>query len=161
MEFHDILAGIGVLVGLAGIVLVFLPGLLLQVASVLFWSAGESSPIGWVTFGVVASVAVAATVLKYLFPQRRLSAAGIPGWLIFVAVIAALVGLFVIPVVGAPVGFVVAIYLFERFRHGPGRAWPSTKTAVQALLMSMGIELAGGFVILIVFVLAVATTLTM
>lgn len=154
MEIHDILAGIAVLVGLVGIVLVFLPGLLLQVAAVLIWALEVSDPVGWAAFGVVVVVAVAATILKYLFPQRRLAAAGIPGWVVFVALIVAVAGLFVIPVVGAPIGFVVTIYVFERARRGRATAWPSTKTALKALLLSIGIELAGGFAILIVFVVA-------
>lgn len=152
MEIHDILAGIGVLVGLVGIVLVFLPGLILQVAAVLIWAFEESNPIAWVVLGLVVVIAVGATVLKYLYPHRRLAAAGLPGWVLFVAVVAGAIGLFAIPVVGAPIGFVLTIYVFERARHGSGRAWPSTKAAVRAVLTSIGIELAGGFLILIVFV---------
>ncbi len=151
MEIHDILAGIGVLVGLVGIVLVFLPGLVLQVAAVLIWAFEESNPIAWVVLGLAVVIAVSAMVLKYLYPHRRLAAAGLPGWLLFLAVVAATIGLFAIPIVGAPIGFVLTIYVFERARHGPGRAWPSTRAAVRAVLTSVGIELAGGFLILIVF----------
>lgn len=152
MEIHDILAGIGVLVGLVGIVLVFLPGLILQVAAVLVWAFEESNPIGWVVLTLVVAIAGAAMVFKYLHPGRQLRAAGLPSWLLFLAVTAATVGLFVIPVVGAPLFFVATIYVFERARRGRAQAWPSTKAAVRALFTSIGIELAGGFLILIVFV---------
>lgn len=152
MEIHDFLAGIGVLVGLVGIVLVFLPGLVLQVASVLLWALEESSPIAWVVLVVVVAIASAAMVFKYLHPGRQLKAAGLPSWLLFLAVAAATVGLFVIPVIGAPLFFVATVYVFERARRGRARAWPSTRAAVRALLTSIGIELAGGFLILIVFV---------
>lgn len=152
MEIHDILAGIGVLVGLVGIVLVFLPGLILQVAAVLVWAFEESNPIGWVVLTLVVAIAGAAMVFKYLHPGRQLRAAGLPGWLLFLAVTAATVGLFVIPVVGAPLFFVATIYVFERARRGRAQAWPSTKAAVRALVTSIGIELAGGFLIVIVFV---------
>lgn len=152
MEIHDILAGVGVLVGLVGIVLVFLPGIALQVIATVLWAFEESNPIAWVVFGLVVVIAAGATVLKYLYPHRRLAAAGLPGWVLFLAVVAGVIGLFAIPVVGAPIGFVVTIYVFERARHGPGRAWPSTRAAVRAVLTSTGIELAGGFLILIVFV---------
>lgn len=152
MEIHDILAGIGVLVGLVGIVLVFLPGLILQVAAVLVWAFEESNPIGWVVLTLVVAIAGAAMVFKYLHPGRQLRAAGLPSWLLFLAVTAATVGLFVIPVVGAPLFFVATIYVFERARRGRAQAWPSTKAAVRALFTSIGIELAGGFLIVIVFV---------
>lgn len=151
MEIHDVLAGIGVVAGLVGIVLVFLPGLLLQVFSVGLWAFEESTTIGWIVLGVTVGLALMATILKYVFPQRRLRAEGVPGWVLLVAVLVAIGGLFVIPILGAPIGFVVTIYVFERVRRGPARAWPSTKTALKALMTSTGIELAGGFLILLVF----------
>lgn len=158
MEIHDILAGIGVLVGLVGIVVVFLPGLALQVVAVVIWAFEESSVLAWVVLGVVITLAVGATVLKYQYPQRRMRAEGVPGWLVLLAVLVAIVGLFVVPVVGAPLGFILTIYVFERMRRGPTRAWPSTKSALKAVLTSTGIELAGGFLILIVFVLGAFLT---
>lgn len=158
MEIHDILAGLGVLIGLVGIVLVFIPGLALQVVAVAIWAFEESTVVAWVVLGLVIVLAAGATVLKYLFPQRRMRAEGVPGWVLLAAVFVAIVGLFVIPVVGAPLGFVLTVYVFERVRQGPGRAWPATKSALKAVLTSTGIELAGGFLILIVFVAGVVLT---
>lgn len=158
MEIHDILAGIGVLVGLVGIVLVFLPGLAVQVISVAIWAFEESTVVSRVVLGAVIALALGATVLKYLFPQRRMRAEGVPGWVLFVAVLVAVFGLFVIPVVGAPLGFVLTVYVFERVRRGPTQAWPSTKSALKAVLTSTGIELAGGFLILLVFVVGAFLT---
>lgn len=151
MELHDFLAGLAVLVGLIGIVVVILPGLALQVLAVGIWALEESSVAGWVVFGLVAAIAVTATILKYLSPGRRLKRAGIPGWLLLAAVLVAIVGFFAIPVVGAPLGFIVTIYGFERSRKGRALAWPSTKRALGAVLASIGIELAGGFAIATVF----------
>lgn len=78
--------------------------------------------------------------------------------MLFVAVMVAIVGFFVVPVVGAPIGFILAVYVFERVRRGPTRAWPSTKSALKAVLTSTGIELAGGFLILLVFVVGALNT---
>lgn len=151
MQIHDILAGLAVLAGLVGIVLVFLPGLALQVIAVAVWAFEESTTAGWVALGLVVALAVAASILKYLFPGRRLKEAGVPGWVLLMAVLVAIVGLFAIPVVGAPIGFVVTVYGFERARKGKDRAWPSTKSALKAVFTSIGIELAGGFLIAVVF----------
>lgn len=151
MEIHDVLAGLAVLAGLVGIVAVFLPGIALQVVAVAVWAFEESTGLAWVVLVVVVGLAVGATVLKYLFPGRRLREAGVPGRVLLVAVLVAIVGLFVIPVVGAPIGFVLAIYAFERARKGRARAWPSTRTALRAVATSMGIELAGGFLIAVAF----------
>lgn len=151
MEIHDILAGLVVLAGLVGIIVVVLPGIALQVLAVAFWAWEESTLTGWVVVSVVVALAVAASVLKYLSPGRRLRAGGIPGWVLLAAVLVGIVGLFAIPVIGAPIGFVVTIYAFERARLGKALAWPSTKGALRAVATSIGIELAGGFLIAVVF----------
>lgn len=147
LEIHDILAGAVVLIGLVGIVLVFIPGIALQAIAVSVWAFEESSGVGWAVLVLVLGVAVAVTVLKFLYPRKRLIEAGVPSWVLFAAVLAAIVGLFVIPLAGAPIAFVGAIYMFERARVGRSQAWPSTKVALRALLTSTGIELVGGFLI--------------
>lgn len=158
MEIHDFLAGFAVLAGLVGIVVVVLPGIVLQVIAVTVWAFEESTAVAWSVLIVVVGLAVAASVLKYLFPGRRLRAAGLPGWLLLTAVMVAIVGLFVIPVVGAPLGFVLTVYTFERARKGKAQAWPSTKRALRAVLTSIGIELAGGFLIAGVYFAGVLLT---
>lgn len=151
MEIHDILAGIAVLIGLAGTVVMILPGIVLQVVAVAIWAFEESTLLGWVVLGLVLALAVAATALKYVFPGRRLREVGIPRSVLALAVIAGTVGFFFF-VVGAPLAFLTVIYVFERARVGRGRAWASTKEAIKALMTSVGIELAGGALILVVFV---------
>jgi uncharacterized protein len=144
-----------VFLGLGGIVIPILPGLTLQVAAVMVWALAEGSPMGWVVAGVSVVVAAVATVLKYTRPGRRLKEAGVPTRVLAVAVVAAIVGFFVLPVVGVVLGFVLALYVFERARVGREHAWPSTKTALIAIAQSIGIELAGGLLILILFTAAV------
>jgi uncharacterized protein YqgC (DUF456 family) len=151
LETHDFLAGLAVLAGLVGIVVVVLPGLLLQVGAVALWAFEESNAVAWTVLALVLVVAVAGSILKYLYPGRRLREAGIPGWLLLVAVLTAIVGLFVVPLLGAPIGFVLAIYVFERSRKGKAAAWPSTRAALRAVFTSIGIELAGGFLIALMF----------
>lgn len=158
MDLVDVLAGIGVLLGLVGVVVAVVPGLVLQVIAVTIWSFEKGSALGWIVLGLVLAIAAIATVLKYAFPHRRLREEGVPGWVLFVAVVASIIGFFVIPVIGAPIAFILTVYLFERVRRGPTQAWPSTKTALRAVLTSMGIELAGGFAITIVFFAGVFLT---
>lgn len=133
---------------------VFVPGLALQVVAVLFWAIVESNAWSWAVLAVVLAVAATATVLKYLHPGKRLRAAGIPARLMLAAGIMAAVGFFVIPVIGAPLGFVLSIYVIERRRKGKEAAWPSTRQALRAIATSIGIELAGAFIITVVFFVA-------
>jgi len=151
IEIHDFFALLAVLIGLGGIVLPILPGLALQVVAIVLWAFEESSPGGWVVALLCTGVAVTATILKYARPRRRMKEAGVPTWVLALAVGVGIVGFFVVPVIGGPLGFVLAIYVFERVRAGRTRAWPSTKEALVAIAQSMGIELAGGVLILVIF----------
>jgi hypothetical protein len=77
--------------------------------------------------------------------------AGVRTSTLALAVVLGIAGFFVIPVVGAAVGFALGIYLVEHGRSRDARtAWNATKTALRAVLLSVGIELLAG--------LAIATT---
>ena len=78
--------------------------------------------------------------------------------LFIIATIVAIVGLFVIPVVGAPIGFVLAIYVSERLRVGKEQAWPATKRSLRAVATSIGIELITGLLIAAIWFVTVLTT---
>jgi len=147
-----------VVIGLGGIILPVLPGLLLQVGAIAFWAFEESSGVGWAIAGLTLAIALTATVIKYARPGRRLRDAGVAYWVLALSVLAGVIGFFAIPVVGAVIGFVLALYVFERARVGGGQAWPSTKTALTAIAQSIGIELTAGFVIVAIFVAGILLT---
>ena len=67
-----------------------------------------------------------------------------PNSTLFAGAVASLVGFFVVPVVGALVGFPVGVYVAERIRLGADGAWPSTKAALKALGLSILIEFVAG-----------------
>ena len=81
-----------------------------------------------------------------------------PGGYLFLAAGVAIIGFFAIPVVGAPIGFVMTIYVLTRIRVGREQAWPSTKAALKAIVHSVGIELAGGSLIALIWVAAMLAT---
>jgi ABC-type phosphate transport system permease subunit len=103
--------------------------------------------------GVVYAVGV---VTQYLVPGRRLKDAGVKTSTLFLAVLLAIVLFFLIPVVGAPIGFVLGVFLVETGRHREsGSAWRSTLHALKAVAMSIGIELVAGFLIVLIWLLGV------
>jgi hypothetical protein len=66
------------------------------------------------------------------------------------------IGFFVIPVIGLPIGFVLGIYLLELNRLGSSAAaWPSTRKAVTAVGLSMLIEFGSGLLASTVWLAAV------
>ena len=79
-------------------------------------------------FGVCAALYLAGVALQYAVPGRRLREAGVRRSTLLLAVLLAIVGFFVIPVVSAPIGFELGIYLIE-LGHSQDRAaaWASTK----------------------------------
>jgi uncharacterized protein len=146
-----------VVVGLFGVVVPILPGTILVALGIAVWATEDGSSGAWATLGVALACLVIGAVVKYAVPGRRLKAA-VPTRTLVVGGLGAVVGFFVIPVVGALVGFPVGIYLAERLRVGPDGAWPSTRAALGAVGASILIELAAAVVATGIWVAGVALT---
>jgi uncharacterized protein YqgC (DUF456 family) len=152
-----IVCGVLVVVGLFGIVVPVIPGTLLVLLGILVWATEEGSTGSWVVLALAIVCLAVGAVVKYAVPGRRLRAA-VPASTLVCGGAGAVVGFFVIPVVGALVGFPVGIYLAERVRVGPPGAWPSTRTALQAVGVSILIELAAALAATAVWVVGVVAT---
>lgn len=146
-ELGELAVGLIIVVSLFGIVVPFLPGLVMEVIAILLWAIVKGDETAWAVAIVALVLAGIGTFVKYSIPKRKLNEGGIPNRTLLIATAVAIVGLFVIPVVGAPIGFVLAIYISERLRVGPEQAWPATKTSLGAVATSIGIELATGLII--------------
>ncbi|MBM6404009.1 DUF456 domain-containing protein [Phycicoccus sp. CSK15P-2] len=148
-----------IVIGLFGIVVPVLPGMLLIVFGMLVWALGEQSVTGWVLLAMALLLAGAGLVLQYLLPGRRMKERGVRTSTLVLAVGLGIVGFFVIPVVGAVVGFVGGIWLVETGR-GSGRsdAWSRTKHAVVAIAQGIGIELVAGLSVAALYVVGLLVT---
>lgn len=149
--FGLVLLGLVIAVGLAGVILPVLPGILLCWAAVLVWALFERTGEAWVFFSAATLLALVSQLLKYLIPGQRMRAAEVPWTTMAIGGAMGIVGFFVLPVVGLPVGFVLGVYLGERSRLAgsgqAGLAWPSTVEAVKAVGVAILIELAAGLLI--------------
>jgi uncharacterized protein len=154
----DLLAGLAILVGLAGIVVPVLPGTLLILVAVVVWAALVGGATAWAVAAVASLLLVVGGVVKYTVPGRRLKTAGVPNSTIVVGGLLGIVGFFAIPVVGLFVGFIGGVYLAELRRLGHPQAWPSTVAALKATGLSVLIELAAGLLAASVFVVGVTVT---
>lgn len=153
------LCAILMFVGMIGIVVPVLPGLLLVLLAVLVWAIATGGATAWAVFGAAAVVYAIGVVAQFLIPGRRLKSQGVGMGTMVAAIVCAIVGFFVIPVVGAFVGFVLGIFAVETTRsRGRGQAWTRTKAALRAIVHSMGIELATAFVIAVIFTIGVLST---
>lgn len=132
---------IAIVVGIAGVVIPALPGSLLVGGAILVWAIATGGVTAWVVFAVAVAILLGGTAVKYAVPGKRMKAEGIPNRTLLLGGVGAVAGFFAIPVVGTPIGFVAGIYLAELQRVGSERAWPSTRSALRAVGVSLLIEL--------------------
>lgn len=157
-----LLAAVGILVGLAGVVLPMVPGLLL----VLVATAGSLlllDPSGgvWVVVVLLVVVAGFGTAMSMVLPARRAAVDGAPRRTLLAAGIGGVVGFVVIPVLGLVVGAVAGLLLAEHERLGEWQpAWASARRVLSAYGLGVLLELLAGVVMGVVWLatfLVVAT----
>src|SRR5262245_60167450 len=112
-DFHTaitVLCGFAIVVGVVGVLLPVLPGLLLCWAGVVVWAIFGGAGWGrWLVLTIVTVIALTGTAAKYAFPGQRLKQSGVPNLSLFLGGVLGIVGFFVVPVVGLPLGFVLGI----------------------------------------------------
>ncbi|WP_432523581.1 DUF456 family protein [Kineococcus sp. SYSU DK006] len=143
-----VVVGLAVAVGLVGVVVPVLPGTLLIALALLVWAVATGGA-AWAFFAGAAALLVAGQVAMYLLPGRRMARAGIPRSSLLLGGLLGVVGFFVVPVLGLPLGFVLGVFLAQLLRSsaGAGRAagaWRSTVVALGGVGLSVAIEMGAG-----------------
>ncbi|MYT30166.1 MULTISPECIES: DUF456 domain-containing protein [unclassified Streptomyces] len=134
--------GLVMLFGVFGVLVPGLPGPLVIWAGLLWWATAERSTLAWTVLMAGTGVLLLNQVLKWLLPTRSLRDAGVPFRTLFLAGAAGVVGFFLVPVIGCPLGALGGLYLLERIRLGShGDAWASTRTVLRAIGLSVLVEL--------------------
>jgi uncharacterized protein YqgC (DUF456 family) len=146
----ELLIALVMLVGIAGVVVPVLPGLVLVWGAGIAWVWLDGAGPGRIVVGVLLTLLlVVATVVKYALPARSASGAGAPLTTLLLGATGAVLGLFLIPVVGVVVGGVGAVFLAELVRlRGAQAAWRSTWAVLRAVGIGMLIELAAAVLML-------------
>ncbi|MEU8238631.1 DUF456 domain-containing protein [Actinoplanes missouriensis] len=149
-----LLSGLLIAIGAVGVMLPVLPGLLLSWSGVLLWAllGDGSAAVRWAVLGVATLIAGAGLVIKFLWPGKKLKTTGVPNSALLAGGVLGLIGFFVVPVIGLVLGFVLGVWLVEVNRLGSARAWPSTRSAIAAVGLSLLVELAAALAIAISWV---------
>jgi uncharacterized protein YqgC (DUF456 family) len=142
--YLDLVTGLVIALGLVGIVVMVLPGSMLVLGAILVWAVLVGETTGWVVFALAATLLVAGQGLKYAVPGRRMKDVGVPNRTLLVGGLLGIVGFFVIPVIGLPLGFVAGVYAAEVQRVGANDARGTTGHALRAVGLSIAIELVFG-----------------
>jgi uncharacterized protein YqgC (DUF456 family) len=138
----EALVALACAVGIVGTILPVLPGALLIGGAIVAWAVVEGGPLAWAAAVVAVLVLLVGHVLTLWIPGRRMSAAGIPTRTLIAGGLLGIAGLFVVPVLGLPLGFVLGVYLAERVRlRTHAAAWPSTVEAMKGTGLSVLIGL--------------------
>lgn len=150
------LVALAIAVGLVGIIVPVLPGGLLVFSAIAVWAVLEGGTTAWVTLGIAAMLFVAAEVIKYAWPVKRMRAAEVSKRSLVAGAILGLIGFFVIPVLGLVLGFVLGVFLVELgHRRDARRAWASTVHALKGVALSVGVEFTGALLAAIAWAVAV------
>lgn len=133
-------------IGLLGTVVPLLPGLaLIWLAAVGYGLAAGFGVAGRVALAVMTVLLAAGTAAKYVLPHRYGAARGASRAALMSGAALAVVGFFVVPVVGLPLGAVLGVLLAEHHRTEDWpRAWRSTKAVVVGFGIGALAEMGAG-----------------
>ena len=138
----SVLAVLLLIVGGVGTIYPILPGSVLILITAVAWAWILGSAASW-TFGVIAAgLAIAGMSASAVLMGRRLLRERVTRGPIAAGVVGAIVGFFVIPVVGLFIGFAVGLF---------GSQWARTRDARVALASSWGALKAMGLGMLVEF----------
>lgn len=141
-------------IGLAGTVLPILPGIwVIWAAACAYALIGGMSVAGWIALALITALAVAGSAASVVLPQRKASVIGVPLWGQVLATTMSVIGLFVVPVVGAPLGFALGILLVMVARtRDIGEAWAATLATIRSMVIASGLQLAAGATMIAVWI---------
>ena len=137
-----VVCGLAIAVGVAGVVIPILPGSILIIVALLAWAFTVTSAPGWTALAVGGVFALAGLLAGTILTGRKLRQRRIPGRSITIGLVLGVVGMFVIPVVGLIVGFVLGLLLSEAARlHDFRAAVSSSVEALKAMGLGIVVEL--------------------
>ncbi len=139
----ELVVGLVILVGLAGIVIPVLPGSILIALAVLAWAVVTGTSAAWLVFAACALLLAAGATITWFITARHTQAAGVPKTSLMIAGFAGIVGFFVVPVIGLLIFVPLGLFLAEYARlRDPRRAWASALVGLKATGLGMLSELA-------------------
>lgn len=147
------LVALAMAVGIVGTVVPVLPGLVLVWAAALVYGVAVGfGPVGWAAMVLVTGLAAAGLLAGVVLPGRAAGASGAAPVSMWVGVGAGVVGFFVVPVVGLPLGVVVGLFVAELVRTRDGRsAGRSTWATLKAFGLSALVQLVAGVLMALVW----------
>jgi uncharacterized protein len=151
-----VLVALFIAIGLVCVVVPVLPGGLVVFLAITVWALVVRSTTAWIVLGISAALFVAAEIIKFVWPMRRMRRADVATRSLVIGGILGVIGFFVIPVLGLAAGFVLGVFVSEYAAlRDRGRAWTATKHAIKGVALAMGVELTAALSAAIAWVVGV------
>lgn len=147
-----LLCALALAVSLAGIVIPVLPGSILGLLALLEWAIfGGAGWGGWLVFAVGGVLFACGMASSAFLTGKRLKERSIPSRSVVIGAVLAIVGMFIVPVVGLVLGFALGLLLSEwqRTGHLQGAAassWAALKATGVGILIEFGFACAAASV---------------
>ena len=154
VELAAVLAILLTVIGVCGIIVPILPGSITILVGLLVWGIFAPGAGSWWVFGIGGALVVLGAMSQYLITGRTLKNRKIPSRSVVVGLIAGVIGLFVIPFLGLPIGFVVGLLAMEYvrvrdFRDALSTSWAAVKSVGLGMLVELTCALLAATVLLI------------
>ncbi|RLZ04075.1 DUF456 domain-containing protein [Kocuria tytonicola] len=131
------------IVGCVGIVVPVLPGSIVALIGLVIWAVVVQAPEGWVVLALGGTLLIAGLSSSLVLTGSRLKRREIPNRTLLFGVVGAVIGMFVIPVVGLFLGFLVGLLLSETVRNrNLSTALASSWVAAKAMGLGILVELS-------------------
>ena len=137
-----VLVALVMVVGLAGTVVPLLPGLMLIWAAALVYGFGVGfGSVGVAVMVLLSLIVVISLVKSILVPRRAAEGHDVSRWSQLVALVGAVIGFFLVPVIGVFVGALVGLLLAEYVNHRDlATAWRATVAVTKGFGLSVVID---------------------
>lgn len=141
------------LVGIAGVVVPFLPGVFVVGAAAIvstFVLGVDAS--GWLLVITIGLLTLGGAGASMALPARRGLRGDAARSSLALAAALGIVGFFVLPIVGMPAGALGGLYVGELQRHGDrARAWASTRDVLRAYGLGVLVEFGAALLIVAIW----------
>jgi hypothetical protein len=132
-------------IGLLGLVVPLIPGLvIIWLAALVYGLVAGFGVLGWFMFALITLLMIVGSVIDNILMGTKAHDTGAPWWVVLVALVAGVAGNFIVPVIGALVAALLALFLVE---------WARRKDVKNALESMKGMLTGYGWAILIRFIM--------
>jgi uncharacterized protein YqgC (DUF456 family) len=148
IDIDLIIKGLALSAMLVGLLVIpILPGLvIIWVAGLGYGLAAGFGVLGWVMFALITVLMLAGSILDNILMGTSAHKEGAPWWVILLAMVAAIIGSFVIPIpiIGGILAALFTLFAIEWIRR---KDWRKALTSIKGMLIGWGWAFVFRFII--------------